>query len=114
MPPASSASLVQVPDAVGLAYAHAVGQLSSLGLEPFRAGKRHSAEDKGAVAVQKIGSGTSVKPGTRIGLFIAVKPHMPKVVGLRIEQAVERLKFVTLCGFPAVPGPAPSSSAASD
>ena len=77
-------------------------------------GKRYSAEDKGAVAAQKIGSGTSVKPGTRIGLFIAVKPHMPKVVGLRIEQAVERLKFVTLCGFPAVPGPAPSSSAASD
>lgn len=94
------ASVVQVPELVGLTEAEAVGRLERVGLEyTVRSGVTHHEAPEGAVLAQDPLPGQYARPGAPVYVSLSRGPEMhvlPDVSGLSDRQAaivLERLGY---------------------
>jgi len=98
--PAQDASLVRVPDLVGLTEDEAQGRLDRLGLEyTVRSGVTHRLAPEGAVLAQDPLPGQYSRPGAPVYVSVSRGPELhvlPDVAGLSERQAMivlERLGY---------------------
>jgi eukaryotic-like serine/threonine-protein kinase len=83
-----------VPRAVGLREAAAVERVRDAGLEPV-VSRRPSSRPEGVVFAQRPGAGSRLEDDEAVDLLVSTGPStvvLPNVVGLRVQQALERLR----------------------
>jgi beta-lactam-binding protein with PASTA domain len=92
-------SEVTVPSVTGESQTAAVLRLQRAGLTPALAQASSATVPSGTVASQSPRAGSEVKHGSRVSVVVSSGPEslpMPKVVGLRSEQALAKLRAAGL------------------
>ena len=82
-PPPPSAT---VPALVGAQLSEARGRLVSAGLE-LEVQREYSAKHVGTVLRQQPAAGQEVDPGALVGVFVAIHPVVPRVLGTKFSAA---------------------------